>query len=65
MLGTMDVGWGLSSLSQLRRGRSYEALGDTTAARQYYERFIELWNGADPELQPLVVEAREAFGRVP
>jgi hypothetical protein len=24
----------------------------------HYRRFIELWSGADPELQPAVAEAR-------
>ncbi len=41
-----------------RRGRIYEARGDRERAALHYERFIELWAEADPELQELVDEAR-------
>ena len=38
-----------------------EARGDAEAARLRYKRFIELWEDADPELQPRVEAARRAI----
>jgi tetratricopeptide (TPR) repeat protein len=37
----------------------YEQRGDRENAIEFYNRFIELWENADPELQPRVQEARE------
>ncbi len=34
-------------------------MGEPEEARERYEQFIALWRNADPELQPLVEEARE------
>ena len=41
-----------------RLGALYEARGDLAKAVGSYERFVELWRNADPELQPRVVAAR-------
>jgi hypothetical protein len=49
---------------QLERGRTNQLLGDTVAARQGYRNVLALWRHADPELQPLVSEAREALTRL-
>jgi eukaryotic-like serine/threonine-protein kinase len=38
--------------------RLYDAQGDLENAAVYYARFVELWNDADPELQPRVTAAR-------
>jgi hypothetical protein len=38
--------------------RMFDAKGDTANAVLHYREFIELWSGADPELQPRVVDAR-------
>jgi tetratricopeptide (TPR) repeat protein len=37
-----------------RLGELYEARGDTAKAVEYYNAFVELWQDADPELQPAV-----------
>jgi serine/threonine-protein kinase len=42
----------------LARARIHERLGDTSAARAEYERFLELWGDADASLRPLADEAR-------
>jgi len=50
----------------LRLAQVYEARGDVAAALDYYGRFVDLWKDADPELQPLVADARtsiEQLGR--
>jgi tetratricopeptide (TPR) repeat protein len=41
-----------------RLGELYEAKGDREKAASYYSRFIDLWNDADPELQPKVEDAK-------
>lgn len=41
-----------------RLAELYEARGEVGKATAYYGRFIDLWKGADPNLQPRVAEAR-------
>jgi tetratricopeptide (TPR) repeat protein len=42
-----------------RLGELSEERGDTAQAVEYYDRLIELWRDADPELQPIVEEVRD------
>ena len=46
--------WTIRKLAPL-----YEELGETERALHYYRRLVELWEDADPELQPQVEHARE------
>ncbi len=41
-----------------------ESRGDIDAAIRHYRRFLELWSGADPELQYQVDDARRALARL-
>jgi tetratricopeptide (TPR) repeat protein len=41
-----------------RLGQLYEQKGNREKALLYYGRFVDLWRAADPELQPLVRDAR-------
>ena len=41
-----------------RLGELYEAKGNTAKAIENYQKFIDLWKDADPELQPAVRSAR-------
>ncbi|HJS46918.1 MAG TPA: tetratricopeptide repeat protein, partial [Gemmatimonadales bacterium] len=41
-----------------RLGQLYDARGDRAKALAYYGEFVELWRGADPDLQPRVRTAR-------
>jgi len=41
-----------------RLGELHERRGDRDKAIDYYTRFVELWNDADPELQPQVRDVR-------
>ncbi|MDX1579873.1 MAG: hypothetical protein R3266_15420, partial [Gemmatimonadota bacterium] len=41
-----------------RLAELYEAKNDLERAAEYWARFVELWDEADPELQPRVEEAR-------
>lgn len=44
--------------------RVQEELGLHSEARENYEYFAFAWRDADPELQPVVVEARQAATRL-
>jgi tetratricopeptide (TPR) repeat protein len=45
--------------AQLRQAELYERLGNNAEAAAHYARFLELWRDSDPELQPMVVAARQ------
>ena len=47
-----------------RLGELYEARGATRQAMEHYGRFVELWDHADPSLQPQVAEVRSRLGRL-
>ncbi len=49
----------LLPLAHERMGEAYLALADTARAVEHLEAFAEMWQDADPELQPRVVAARE------
>ena len=60
--------WVQSNLSYVvagkRLGEIYEGLGRPDEARAAYEEFVVGWKDADPELQPMVEEARVAAQRL-
>jgi tetratricopeptide (TPR) repeat protein len=41
-----------------RLGELYEQRGERAKARDYYTRFVELWDDCDPDLRPRVAEVR-------
>jgi tetratricopeptide (TPR) repeat protein len=47
------------ALFHRRLGELYDATGNSSKAIPHYERFVELWKNADPELQPKVAQARQ------
>ncbi len=55
--------WSLGSTYK-RLGELYEACADREKALEYYDKFVELWNDADPELQPLVEDVRGRIARL-
>jgi hypothetical protein len=48
----------------MERGRIAEGLGDRQKAIDSYQFVADVWRRADPQLQPLVVEARNALTRM-
>ena len=44
--------------SYKRLGELYETKGNTAKAIENYQKFVDLWKDADPELQPAVKQAR-------
>ncbi len=49
---------------ELERGRVHERLGHRSTAVEAYSAVTNAWRDADPILQPLVEEAKEALGRL-
>jgi serine/threonine protein kinase/tetratricopeptide (TPR) repeat protein len=63
-MDVLDVGWGLRSLSMLRRGEAHEALGETENARLHYAGFTNLWATPDSLGRLLVQDAARRAGRL-
>jgi predicted negative regulator of RcsB-dependent stress response len=59
-----EGGWTPIVLSRFRAGQAYEMLGRDEEAMTAYSEFIEFWNGADPELQPVVEDARARIAQL-
>ena len=47
-----------------RLGELHEARGDTTKAREFYARFVELWKDCDAELRPQIDSVRARLARL-
>lgn len=45
-------------------GSLYLEVGDTVAAARYLAEFIELWQDADPELQPRIESAQRLLAQL-
>jgi hypothetical protein len=50
--------------TSLYLGKTYEALGNVEEARRHYELFARDWQDCDPELRPLVDDARQSLARL-
>jgi len=55
--------WALAGIYERLAGL-YELRGDTDEAISYYNKFVELWEDADAELQPRVDAARRSIERL-
>jgi hypothetical protein len=62
MRPTMDLLF--LALAYERMAVLHEERGEIAQAARYYELFIQLWQDADPELQPRVAAARRALQRL-
>jgi len=61
---SMDVGWGLTTLARLYRGRSLEALGRNEEAALEFASVAERWADSGSELAGAVAEAEEGAARL-
>jgi serine/threonine protein kinase/tetratricopeptide (TPR) repeat protein len=52
-------------ISHLRRAEILDRTGDSKNAAASYRAFIDLWKECDPELRPMVDEARRKLGGLP
>ena len=53
-----------AAVAHRERARLLVARGDDAGAAESYARVVELWGESDPELQPLVAEARNALAQL-
>jgi len=53
----------LRVLAWLERAQLAERLNDPASARQYYALVVDSWRNPDPEVLPLITEAREGLAR--
>ncbi len=51
-------------IARLKLARAYALLGEVEKARDAYTYFVEAWADADPELQPMVEEAKRDIVRL-
>jgi hypothetical protein len=58
----VDATW--LAATYMRLGELWEGRGDRARAAKYYAAFVELWQSADPELQPRVAFARRKLAAV-
>jgi tetratricopeptide (TPR) repeat protein len=56
--------WDWDALTFRRLGELHEARGDTEDAVEFYGQLIELWEDADPVLQPIVTDVRGRLARL-
>jgi tetratricopeptide (TPR) repeat protein len=47
-----------------RLGELYEQQGDRAKAADWYQKFVDLWREADPELQPVVAEVKQRLAQL-
>ena len=50
--------------AMFRLGELYESQGNRKLARDRYAAFVDLWQNADPDLQPAVLAARERLAKL-
>jgi tetratricopeptide (TPR) repeat protein len=65
-MNRLNLDLDVSSVPNISRrlGELYEARGDRAKAAAYYQKFVDLWKNADPELQPQVAEIRQRLARL-
>ena len=64
MFGRQNMDASVKPLMLKRLGELYEGKGNVTKAASYYREFIELWERAEPKLQPKVAEAKRRLSRL-
>jgi hypothetical protein len=58
-----QVDW-IGPVARLKLARAYEMLGQSEKAHDAFAYFVEAWADADPELQPMVEEAKRSMVRL-
>jgi tetratricopeptide (TPR) repeat protein len=61
---TLDEHPNFLAASYKRLGELYDAKGNRAKAIENFEKFAEMWKGAEPELQPKVREVQEKLRRL-
>lgn len=50
-------------LAHYELGKIYEELGDTQKAKEYYEKFLNIWKDADPDI-PVLQQAKAEYAKL-
>ena len=64
MYGRQGMDASVKPMMLRRLGELHESKGNAVKAASYYREFIELWERAEPKLQPKVAEARRRLSRL-
>ena len=64
LLGFVGVDAAQRARGFVRLGELLQEVGDTERAVRYYGDFVDLWEGADAELQPRVDDVRGRIARL-
>ena len=59
-----DEDWFSLAGTQKRLGELYDAKGDRENAISHLSKFVDLWKNADPELQPVVTDAKRRLAKL-
>ena len=59
-----NVDWMALASVEKRLGELYDSKGDTANAVKHYGAFTDLWQNADPDLQPVVSGVRKRLGEL-
>lgn len=54
----------IGALSQLQLGRAYLLSGDLVKGRAAYQKFLDLWKDADPDI-PILKQAKIEYAKLP
>jgi hypothetical protein len=54
----------IGALSHLQLGRAYVLSGDLVKGRAAYQKFLDLWKGADPDV-PILKQAKAEYAKLP
>jgi eukaryotic-like serine/threonine-protein kinase len=54
----------IGTLASLGLARAYVLQGDTAKARSAYQKFLTLWNNADPDI-PILIVAKSEYAKLP
>lgn len=54
----------IGALSQLQLGRAYVLSGDLVKGRAAYQKFMDLWKDADPDI-PILKQAKTEYAKLP
>jgi len=63
-LAEVDLDRSYRASTYKRLGELYENKGDRRRAAEWYGKFVRLWRNADPELQPVVADAKRRLAKL-
>jgi eukaryotic-like serine/threonine-protein kinase len=59
----LTVGEPIAALVHIEMGRAYKVQGNTVTARESYQKFLTLWQQADPDI-PILQQAKAEYAKL-